>query len=475
MSPEAQQPVVPRLDPTGVQQRGPEATVEHLRDGARTGVAHPKRFRVAQLDALERMLRERRADFLDALYADLGKGEAESHATELQIVEKEIEHARRHLDDWMRTRTVPTPLVMAPSSGQITPRPLGLVLIVAPWNYPVNLTLTPLVDAIAAGNTVVLKPSEQAPATAALLERLIPEYLDHRSVGVVNGGAGATTRLLAKKFDHILYTGGERVGRIVYEAAAKQLTPVTLELGGKSPAVVLDGDVKVIARRLAYGKFMNAGQTCVAPDYVLAVRDMAPKLLATLRKVIREFYGENPQASPDYGRIVSDQHLERLAGLLGEGTLVTGGQVDAAQRYIAPTVLADVPADAPVMQEEIFGPILPVLRVETFDDALAFIAARPHPLAAYLFSERGGAHKHFEENVQAGAIGIGAANLHLAVPELPFGGVGASGIGAYHGSTGFDTFSQQRPTFTKSTRLDTLKAVYPPYGSAKTAMLRRML
>ena len=464
-----------RLDPGAAALRTPAQAAIHLRDGARSRVAHTKRFRLAQLDAFDRMLSEHRQDFLGALAADLGKGDVEAQATELQIVQHEVDHARRHLEDWMRTRTVPSPFVLAPVTTTVTARPLGMVLVIAPWNYPVNLTLTPLVDAIAAGNTVVLKPSELAPATAALLERLIPQYLDHRTVAVVTGGPEATTELLAQKFDHILYTGGERVGRIVYEAAARQLTPVTLELGGKCPVVVSDGDVTGIARRLAYGKFMNAGQTCVAPDYVLAIGDIGNKLARALTKVIREFYGANPAESKDYGRIINAHHVRRLAGLLEEGTVITGGAVDEDNRYVAPTIITGVGPESAVMQEEIFGSILPILSVPTVDDALRFIAERPDPLAAYVFSERSGVVKAFEDGVRAGAIGVNATNMHLAVPELPFGGVGASGIGAYHGKAGFDTFSQQRPTLSKSIRLDTLRMIYPPYGAAKSAVLRKML
>lgn len=464
-----------RLDPGAVAERGATETAEHLRQGAHSRVAHAKRFRVAQLEAFERMLRIHRADLLQALEDDLGKSQLESQVTELQMVQNEVEHARRHLDDWMRTRAVASPFALAPVSTTVTARPLGMVLVIAPWNYPVNLTLTPLVDAIAAGNTVLLKPSELAPATAALLERIIPQYLDHRTVAVVTGGPEVTTELLRHKFDHILYTGGERVGRIVYEAAAKQLTPVTLELGGKCPVLVADGDVMGIARRIAYGKFTNAGQTCVAPDYVLAVGSMGAKLAAAMPKVIREFYGADPRTSRDFGRIINAHHVRRLAGLLEEGHVAAGGIINEAERYVAPTVLTQVVPEHSVMQEEIFGPILPILQVATVDDALRFIGDRPDPLAAYVFSERGGVVKAFEEGVRAGAVGVNATILHLAVPELPFGGVGASGIGAYHGKTGFDTFSQQRPTLSKSIRLDTLRMLYPPYGAAKSAVLRKML
>lgn len=451
------------------------ATAQRLRDAAHGRVAHSRRHRVAQLEAMGRMLTQHREEILAALAQDLGKSAVESQVTELGVVTHELEHARRHLDDWMHTRPVPSPFSLAPVTTTVTPRPLGMVLIIAPWNYPVNLTLTPLVAALAAGNTVVLKPSELAPATAQLLGRIVPQHLDHRTVAVLQGGAELTQELLRHKFDHIFYTGGERVGRIVYAAAAEQLTPVTLELGGKCPAVVVDGDVRTIARRIAFGKFANAGQTCVAPDHVLAVGGMAEQLAEAVPRVIREFYGADPRRSKDYGRIINAAHVRRLAGLLEEGHIVTGGEVDEAERYVAPTVLTEIDAQAEVMQEEIFGPILPILPVPTLDDALRFVDERPDPLAAYVFTERHGVVRAFEEGVRAGAIGVNAPLVHLAVPELPFGGIGASGIGAYHGRTGFDTFSQQRPTLSKSTRMDTLKVVYPPYGAAKAALVKRIL
>jgi aldehyde dehydrogenase (NAD+) len=473
------QPTTPtdrvRLDPVAAAERTPAEVVEHLRTHTRTRLAHSKRFRLNQLEAFDRMLTQHRQELLDALAADLGKGSTEAQLTELSMVDNELDHARRHLDDWMHTRSIPTPFALSPATATVSPRPLGLVLIISPWNYPVNLTLIPLVDAIAAGNSVILKPSELAPATAEVLGRIIPQHLDHRAVAVVNGGPETTTELLRHRFDHILYTGGERVGRIVYEAAAKHLTPVTLELGGKSPTVVSDGDPMGIARRIAYGKFANAGQTCVAPDYVLAVGTMAKKLERALPKVIQEFYGDDPQVSKDYGRIINASHVRRLEGLLTQGKTLVGGRVDLSQRYVAPTVLTEVTGEDPVMQEEIFGPILPIIEVASVDDALRFIGDRPDPLAAYLFSERGHTVRAFEDGVRAGAIGINQTILHLAVPELPFGGIGASGMGAYHGRAGFETFSQARPTLAKNTRLDTLKALYPPYGTAKSAMLRKLV
>ncbi|HXD27195.1 MAG TPA: aldehyde dehydrogenase family protein [Arthrobacter sp.] len=453
----------------------PVAAARRLRDGADSRLVHPRRFRAAQLKALERLLQENEEALCDALAADLGKPAPEARLTELDRVKAEIDHALLHLGDWMADQHVKVPVSLQPATARIQPRPLGLVLVIAPWNYPVLLLLGPLVGALAAGNAVLLKPSELAPATSALLARLVPAYLDRRAVAVVEGAAETTTELLGQHWDHIFYTGGERVGRIVAHAAAESLTPVTLELGGKSPAVVSDGNFPAIARRLAHGKFMNAGQTCVAPDYVLAVgKGAAVGLEKHLPRAITAFYGKDPSSSRDYGRMVNAGHFDRVAGYLGQGRTVCGGTVDAESRYIAPTVLADVDPAAPVMIEEIFGPVLPIVRVDRFDDALRFLNARPAPLAAYLFSERPRLHAAFEAQVRAGGIGHNVCNMHLAVPGLPFGGVGASGMGAYHGKAGFDTFSQQRPVLSKTARLDTLRAVYPPFGWAKRGIMRRL-
>ena len=465
-----------RTAPDDAENRGIQETVAHLREGALSRIAHVRRFRIAQLDALEALLTENREELLEALAQDLGKSETESSVAELQVVEGEIAHARRHLDDWMMRRKVSSPIALAPASATVMPRPKGLVLIISPWNYPVNLTLAPLVAALAAGCCAVIKPSELAPATAEILTELIPKYLDHRTVAVINGGAEETQELLKEQWDHIFFTGSEKVGRIVYRAAAEQMTPCTLELGGKSPVVVVDGNIKTAARRIAYGKFMNAGQTCVAPDYILAVGSRVSRALEKeLPAAIQQFYGTDPQQSPDYPRIITTRHAERLKGFLDQGRVVTGGTADIEDRYIAPTVLADVEPDQPVMQEEIFGPILPIITVETFDDALDFIEDRPDPLAAYLFSGKAGLQRIFEDYVRAGGVCINATVIQLAIPSLPFGGIGASGIGQYHGKAGFDEFSQDRPTLSKPLRFDTLRVAYPPYKGTKSKLLKELL
>ena len=468
--------------PIGPRAENPTAAVERLRAAATSRAAHPRRMRVHQLRGLKRMLEENEQRLLDALGHDLGKSPTEGLMTELMPVRAEVDHALLHLTDWMDKRPVKTPLSLKPATAEVQARPKGLVLIIGAWNYPVQLTLAPLVGAVAAGNTVIVSPSEKAPATAAVVRELLPKYLDSALISVVAGGKDCNTELLTHPFDHILYTGGERVGRIVYEAAAKTLTPVTLELGGKSPVVVTEArNAMAMARRIVFGKFTNAGQTCVAPDYVLAVGDAAhAQLVKHLPEAIREFYGEDPRTSNDYGRLISEEHASRLQDLLAAdlqdgAQLLVGGRVDAHHRYMAPTVVTGVRADHALMQEELFGPVLPILKVETFQEALDFITARPHPLAAYLFTDRPRFHRAFEEQVQAGAVSTDVTLLHAGITTLPFGGIGASGMGAYHGETGFETFSHMRPSLAKTDQVDTLKVAYPPYTWFKRKALPKML
>lgn len=450
-------------------------TVESMHDVVSTRLAHPRRFRASQLKALERMLDAHEQEFLDALADDLGKSAVEAKLTELDMVRSEIDHAQLHLSEWMESKPVKIPLAFHPAAAKIEPQPLGVVLIIGPWNYPLQLILAPLVAAIASGNVAVLKPSELAPATSIALGRLIPQFLDQRAYTVIQGGANTSKILLEQQFDHIFYTGGEKVGKIVARAAAEHLTPITLELGGKSPAVVMDGTHAAVARRLAYGKFMNAGQTCVAPDYVLAVGNAAETLEKQLAKTITAFYGKSPMQSKDYGRIVNRAHFDRLVSYLSQGEVVIGGGYDETTLKIEPTVMINVDPESPLMREEIFGPILPIIKVDSFDAAVRFINARPNPLAAYLFSENPRLQSSFGDQVRAGAIVHNAPNLHLAVPALPFGGVGASGMGAYHGRHGFERLSQMRAVMVKTAVVDTLKAVYPPYTWAKSKIIEKLL
>ncbi|MFE9425959.1 aldehyde dehydrogenase family protein [Kitasatospora sp. NPDC006697] len=428
----------------------PAAVVARLRSTSAAGLTRPLSWRLSRLAALRALLTEQSAEFLAALEADLGKNAAEAYRSEIGFTLNELDHTVAHLDQWLSPAPAAVPAAFQPAEARVVREPLGVVLIIAPWNYPLQLALAPLVGALAAGNTVVVKPSELAPATSAALARLLPRYLDRESVAVVEGAVPETTALLEQRFDHIFYTGNGAVGRIVMTAAAKHLTPVTLELGGKSPAVVEPGaDLAVTARRIAQGKFQNAGQTCVAPDYVLAVGDTAAALERQLAEAVQELYGPDPASSPAYGRIVNERHHDRLTALLGEGRIVTGGTHDRARRYLAPTVLADVSPEAPVMQAEIFGPVLPIIPVPDLDAAIAFINERDKPLALYAFTESEQTKRRLTEETSSGGLVFGLTVSHLAVPELPFGGVGESGMGRYHGPYSIDAFSHLKAVFDK--------------------------
>lgn len=451
-------------------------TVDELRSAFERGVTKPLAWRLGQLRALRRMLTERSAEFEDALLADLAKSPTESQIAELGFVVGEIDHTLKHLRRWLRPRRVSVPGALLPARASTMLEPVGVVLVIAPWNYPVQLLLAPLVGALAAGNTVVLKPSELAPATSAAMARLIPLYLDPRAVAVVEGGVEDTTDLLAQRWDHIFYTGNGRVGRIVAAAAVENLTPVTLELGGKSPVYVdATVDIAAAARRIAWGKFMNAGQTCVAPDYVLAERSIVPRLADALRDAVRDLYGDDPAQSPDYGRIVNDRQFERLAGMLGSGTAAVGGGHDAETRYLAPTVLTDVAPESPAMAEEIFGPILPILPVDGLDDAIRFIRAGDKPLALYVFTSSAATRRRILTETSSGAVGFGVPAAHLAVAGLPFGGVGESGAGAYHGERSLRIFSHEKAVLSKPLSPDTMQLIYPPYTEAKDRFARGLL
>jgi aldehyde dehydrogenase (NAD+) len=451
--------------------------LERVRRGFADGVVRSVGDRETQLRQLRRLLVEREDELAAALRSDLGKSAFEAYSTEIGFTVNEIDLALGALRDWTSPRRTRLPLHLRPGAAEIVPEPLGTVLVIAPWNYPLQLLLAPLVPALAAGNTVVLKPSEVAPATADAIARLLPDFLDGRAVQVVTGGVPETTQLLAERFDHIFYTGNGTVGKIVMRAAAEHLTPVTLELGGKSPAIVAaDARIDVTARRVAWGKFLNAGQTCVAPDYVLVEEAVTSPFLAALGRALDGFYGDDPAASRDYGRIVSDRHFDRLSGLLDadRGTVAIGGGRDREERYLAPTVVTDVDVDGPLMGEEIFGPILPVIPVASVDAAIEFVNGRPKPLALYVFTERDATAARVVDRTSAGGVTVNHTLLHLAVPELPFGGVGASGMGSYHGEHGFERFSHMKPVLRRRTRPDPGIA-YPPYGGLKQRLLRRLL
>jgi len=452
--------------------------VDRVRKGRDAGAVRDVDARRTQLERLRAMLDEHEAEFAEALRRDLGKSAIEAYLTETGFLLNELDHVLGHLHVWTRPDKVRLPLHLQPGSAKVVPEPLGTVLIIAPWNYPLQLTLAPLIAALAAGNTAVLKPSEVAPATSAAIARLVGDYLDGDVVQVVQGGVPQTTALLAEPWDHIFYTGNGTVGRVVMRAAAEHLTPVTLELGGKSPAIVTaTADIEVSARRIAWGKFTNAGQTCIAPDYALVDARIAERFTAALVTETRAMYGADARRSPDYGRIVNERHVARLQALLDGGgfeRVATGGDVDAAERYVAPTVLAGVSPDAPVMHDEIFGPILPVLTyTEGLTEAVAFVNARPKPLALYAFTGDGAAADRIIAETSAGGVTVNHTLLHVAVPGLPFGGVGPSGIGAYHGKAGFDVFSHRKAVLRRRARPD-LKIAYPPYTGWKRSLLKRL-
>ncbi|MEU5433541.1 aldehyde dehydrogenase family protein [Streptomyces sp. NPDC020719] len=428
----------------------PADTVARLRATFRTGRTKPVEWRTTQLRRLREMLTERGGELVDALHADLGKSSAEAHRTEIGFTVREIDHTLDHLAEWLRPEPAPVPAHLGEATARTQYDPLGVVLVIAPWNYPAQLLLTPMIGALAAGNAVVAKPSELAPATSAVLARLLPQYLDADAVAVVEGGIPETTALLAERFDHIFYTGNGAVGRIVMTAAVQHLTPVTLELGGKSPVFVdRDADIETVAARLAAGKFLNAGQTCVAPDYVLTDPETARALEPALVTAIEALYGADPHASAEYGRIVNERHFDRLSSLLDSGRTVVGGEGDRATKYLAPTVLADVDPKSPVMQEEIFGPVLPIVTVADLDEAIEFINDRDKPLALYAFTESDTTKDRLAAETSSGGLGIGLPLAHLTVSDLPFGGVGESGMGNYHGRYSIETFSHRKAILEK--------------------------
>ncbi|MFF0003607.1 aldehyde dehydrogenase family protein [Streptomyces tibetensis] len=429
----------------------PADVVARLRATFRTGRTKPVEWRTGQLRRMRAMLAERGSDLAAALHADLGKSSTEAYRTEIDFTIREIDHTLDHLDAWLRPEPAPVPAHLgADATAWTRYDPLGVVLVIAPWNYPAQLLLAPVVGALASGNAVVAKPSELAPATSAALAELLPAYLDTDAVAVVEGGVPETTALLAERFDHVFYTGNGTVGRIVMRAAAEHLTPVTLELGGKSPVFVdRDTDLGVVADRLARGKFINAGQTCVAPDYVLTTQETAAALETALVRAVDALYGGDPAASPEYGRIINERHFDRLSALLDSGRVVTGGDSDRTGKYIAPTVLADVDPKSPVMQEEIFGPILPIVTVSGLDEAIDFINDRDKPLALYVFSESGETRDRIAAETSSGGLGYGLPLAHLTVSDLPFGGVGESGMGNYHGRYSIETFSHRKAVLDK--------------------------
>ena len=446
-----------------------------LRAHFETGATKPLSWRLSQLDALEHFLMEREQDIEDALRADLGKPATEAFTSEVGIALSELRLTRKKLASWMKPERVRTSKVAMPGRSYIYREPLGVTLIIGAWNYPLHLVVIPLIGALAAGNCALLKPSEVAPSVSALIAKWVPKYLDPKAVQVMEGGVPESSALLREKWDHIFYTGNGTVGRIVMEAAAKHLTPVTLELGGKSPCIVDESaDLDSTAKRIVYGRFFNAGQTCVAPDYVLVHDDVHDALLNRMVSAIREFYGDDPQRSPDFARIVNERHHGRLTRLLTDGEIVAGGETDLSDRYIAPTILKNVHEDDAVMQEEIFGPILPVISVPSIDSAISFVGRRAKPLALYIFAQDEDVQDRVLAGTSAGGTTINHIFLHFGVQALPFGGVGESGMGAYHGRHSFETFSHQRAVL-KKPKFPDPPILFPPYSARKLRWIKRLL
>jgi acyl-CoA reductase-like NAD-dependent aldehyde dehydrogenase len=445
------------------------ALVARHRNYFRTGATRSAKWREAQLTALRAMMTDRAEDFHAALWTDLRRNRTDADLTDVKFLATEADHTLSHLGQWMKPLSVSTPAVLGPAQVQVQFDPLGVGLIIGTWNYPLMLTLSPLIAAIAGGNAAVVKPSEVAPATADAIARLLPEYLDKGAFSVVLGAVPETTALLEQQWDHIFFTGGTAVAKVVMTAAAKNLTPVVLELGGKSPTIVhSSADLRVAARRITQGRWNNAGQTCTAPDYVLVFKDVARPFLQHLKESILHFYGAEPQKSPDYGRIVSTRQFDRLKASLASGTIYHGGQHDRADKFIAPTVLVNVSPDSPVMQEEVFGPILPVLEVESVQQVIDFVNARPSPLGLYIFAEDQQAAGQILASTSSGDAAVNDCTIQPLVPDLPFGGVGNSGMGKYHGEWGFRTYTNTRGVLYHGTRIDP-DLRYPPYSSQKAS------
>jgi aldehyde dehydrogenase (NAD+) len=447
--------------------------VAKLRKTFDSGRTRPLAWRRAQLEALIRFARENSDALVEALQADMGKPELEARAADIGQITQEAKLALKNLKKWTRPqRAGAIPLL---GRSFVVREPLGVVLIIAPWNYPVGLLLSPLVGAIAAGNAVVLKPSEVTPHTSAALAELLPKYLDSSAIALVEGGVPETSALLEQRFDHIMYTGNGAVAKIVMAAAANHLTPVTLELGGKSPCIVdRTADIPVTARRIAWGKFMNAGQTCIAPDYVLADESIEEELISELKKSVEQFYGGETKNNADYTRIVNGRHHERLSKLMAGQEIAFGGATQAEDCYIEPTVLRNVSPESPIMESGIFGPVLPVLRIKGIDDAIEFVNRGEKPLALYLFSNDSSAEKRVLAETSSGGACINGTILHIGNSKMPFGGVGPSGMGAYHGQHSFETFSHRKAVLRRGFRFD-LKLMYPPYTEKRTKMVKKMM
>lgn len=452
-----------------------QSLIEKQKQMVFTGVTRSLSFRMKQLQTLKTAVKKHEKDITEALREDLRKSEYEAYTTEIGYLYDSIRHTMKNLNRWMKPKTVRTPAVHFGSKSVIYPEPYGSALIIGPFNYPFMLVMDPLAGAIAAGNCAVVKPSEFTPHVSAVIAKLIREHFDEDYIRVVEGGKDTTSELIHAPFDRIFFTGSTQVGKIVMKAAAEHLVPVILELGGKSPCIVhKDADLDLTAKRIAWGKFVNTGQTCVAPDYVLAHKEIKSALVSKLKEQITAFFGTDPKQSPDFGRIVNERHWERLTGLVDPSKVVAGGEKDRGDLYLAPTLMDRVDWADKVMEEEIFGPILPVLEYDDLDRAVSRLNSRPKPLALYLFTSDKEVERKVMESVSFGGGCVNDTLLHLATPYLPFGGVGQSGMGSYHGKYSFEAFSHMKGVLKKSTRVK-IDFIFPPYTEKKLSLIKRVM
>lgn len=449
--------------------------LEQQKDYFESGATRSYEFRIEQLNRLKKAIRAYESKIAKAAYQDLRKNSTETFLTEIGFLYDELRHTKNHLKKWMKPEKVGTPLLLAPAKSKIIAEPLGQVLIISPWNYPFQLLMAPVISAIAAGNTVVLKPSEVAPHMSQVIAEMIAETFDERYIATFEGGVAVSEGLLSYAWDHVFFTGSTAVGKIVAQAAAKHLTPVTLELGGKSPAIVDHStNLTVAARRIAWGKFVNAGQTCIAPDYVLIHEQVKDRFIRELKQVLAEFFGDSPQHSTDFGRIINHRHFDRLVRLLDQGNIVIGGDQDREDQYIAPTVVTDVSLSDPVMQEEIFGPILPVMTFTKAQQIVDCVRSMPRPLALYLFTEDRNLQETIVGTLSYGGGAVNDTIMHFLNANMPFGGVGHSGLGSAHGKFGFDRFSHKKSMLYNTMKFD-LPVRYAPFAGWKERVFRSLM
>lgn len=448
--------------------------IQRLRETVESGKTRSMTWRERQLDGVIRFAETHTDELLEAMSVDLGRPNIEGWLADVGSAITEAKHVRKNFKKWAKPRKRRIPLVSQPGSATVRPEPLGVALLICPWNYPVNLVLEPLVAALAAGNTVVIKPSELSPATSGLIASELPKYLDSNAIAIFEGAVDTSTFLLEQRFDHIFFTGSTNVGRVVMRAAAENLTPVVLELGGKSPVIVADdADLDVAANRIAWGKTLNAGQTCIAPDYVLVSEKNRDLLVDKIAAAWTGFYGTDPAASPDFGRIISERHHQRLVGLLDGHEIAFGGEHDVATKFLAPTMVIDPPLDSDIMNDEIFGPILPIITIENLFSAISFVNERPKPLALYVFSGEDASIDAVLDRTSSGGVCVNHTLLHFTPHDLPFGGVGPSGMGRYHGKSGFDEYSNLKGVLRKPTRGEN-NLIYPPYTERKVNLIRKV-